>query len=189
MFGSKKCLSPTSAAVAGVNANQLKQFQSGKSPNSRSLEGAVDSPLFEQAAPRPFRATLQPSGRIKNSEMVEKFPEEKLRYERCTRDVLRWVRSLASGKIDPVETAKVLPKVRSAFGGDLRRRGLRIHLPALNESSNGTLTYAMHYSYIAKFIDPRWGLLFLVCWWRDGAVSVRLVEFAGAARMWTNAPE
>ncbi|KAJ3633438.1 hypothetical protein MTP99_010389 [Tenebrio molitor] len=121
--------------------------------------------------------------------MVEKFPEEKLRYERCTRDVLRWVRSLASGKIDPVETAKVLPKVRSAFGGDLRRRGLRIHLPALNESSNGTLTYAMHYSYIAKFIDPRWGLLFLVCWWRDGAVSVRLVEFAGAARMWTNAPE
>ncbi|KAJ3654304.1 hypothetical protein Zmor_013500 [Zophobas morio] len=54
----------------------------------------------------------------------------------------------------------------------------RIHLPALNESSNGTLTYAMYYSYIAKFIDPTSRCLCRTGGEGRSAVSVELEEFA-----------
>lgn len=65
----------------------------------------------------------------------------------------------------------------------------RIHLPTLNESSNGTLTYAMYYSYVVKFVDLCAQSLFCSHLANDGPILVRLAEFADTKRMWTNVPE
>lgn len=54
---------------------------------------------------------------------------------------------------------------------------------ALNESCNGTLTYAMYYSYIARFIDLFCELLSFARWKRYRVVPVVLAEFAQRANV------
>lgn len=58
-----------------------------------------------------------------------------------------------------------------------------LEMVALNESCNGTLTYAMYYSYIARFIDLFCELLSFTQWKRYRVVTVGSVEFAQRANV------